>query len=879
MDCGPASLKALLDGYGISVGYEQLREACQTDVDGSSIDTMEDLARQLGLDADQVMTPVDHLLLPTNPLPAIVVVRLPNGFTHFVLLWRTHGPVVQLMDPATGRRWSTQGKFVEDLYIHEMPVPADAWRTYAGCSEFLDGLRFLMKKIGVGKDMAEEMIKRGLADAGWQTCAALDASIRMVGSIVRSGGISRGRVAARLLRDLFDGTLRDGVASSPLIPADYWSARSAPVDDEGNEQVQLRGAVLVRINGVRLPKESEAPTAQLPPDLVRALDEPPSHPARRILQVLRQDGLLTPLVLLASLSVAASGVVLEALLFRGLFDLGFGLSLPEQRLIAIGALIAIASIFLMVDLPVSQGLLRMGRRLEIRLRLAFMKKIPLLGDRYFQSRPISDMAERSHSIQGIRALPGFGGQLLRTVFQFILTIAGIIWLDPAGALLVLVGGGVILAVPLLFNPVLSERDLKARTHVGALGRFYLDALLGLAPIRTHGAERNVRREHESLLVEWARSSFRLQRGATLMEGLQSLAGLGFAAWLLFDHVSRVGINGGILLLAWWGLQLPTLGQTIGLLARQYPSMKNLALRLLEPIGMKTDQVSPQQSEIDAAKIGNGNPAVSIVLEGVAIVAAGHSILDDVHLRVEPGSHIAIVGHSGSGKSSFAGILLGWHRPASGTVLIDNAPLDDERLARLRHETAWVEPAIQLWNRPFIENLVYGNDDAPTDLPRAIGAADLRGLLERLPHGLGTSLGENGGLVSGGEGQRIRFARALLRPGIRLVIFDEPFRGLDRERRRTLLRNARELWRDATFLCITHDIGETLAFPRVVVFDHGRIVEDDAPGALAERDGSHYRSLLEADVAVREGVWSSSAWRRLRVESGRIVERDDREGKA
>src|SRR6516225_5524882 len=83
MDCGPATLKGLLDGFGIPVHYGRLREACQTDVDGTSIDVLERVAGQMGLEAEQVMLPVNHLLLPeAAALPAIVVVALANGFTH-----------------------------------------------------------------------------------------------------------------------------------------------------------------------------------------------------------------------------------------------------------------------------------------------------------------------------------------------------------------------------------------------------------------------------------------------------------------------------------------------------------------------------------------------------------------------------------------------------------------------------------------------------------------------------------------------------------------------------------------------------------------------------------------------------------------------------
>src|SRR5580658_3443713 len=81
MDCGPAALKCLLEGFGISVSYGRLREACQTDVDGTSIDTLEEIAGQLGLDAEQVMIPVDHVLIDeAGAPPAIVIVRAPSGF-------------------------------------------------------------------------------------------------------------------------------------------------------------------------------------------------------------------------------------------------------------------------------------------------------------------------------------------------------------------------------------------------------------------------------------------------------------------------------------------------------------------------------------------------------------------------------------------------------------------------------------------------------------------------------------------------------------------------------------------------------------------------------------------------------------------------------
>src|SRR6476660_5025708 len=104
IDCGPAALKCLLEGFGIHASYGRLREACQTAVDGTSIDALEETACAMGLEASQTMAPADHLLLPQAAmLPALVIVRLPSGCTHFVVIWRLVGKFAQVMDPAVGR--------------------------------------------------------------------------------------------------------------------------------------------------------------------------------------------------------------------------------------------------------------------------------------------------------------------------------------------------------------------------------------------------------------------------------------------------------------------------------------------------------------------------------------------------------------------------------------------------------------------------------------------------------------------------------------------------------------------------------------------------------------------------------------------------------
>ena len=879
MDCGPASLKCLLEALGVRVSYGRLREACQTDVDGTAISTIEDVAVQLGLDAEQVMVPVDHVLVPeARTLPAIAVVRLPNGLTHFVVVWRQHGGRVQIMDPGTGRRWPLAESLLDEIYVHEQPVGAGDWRQWAGSDEFVAPLRGRMRRLGLRSSKVERLVSSSLSEEGWQPLAALDASTRMVNALVRSGGIRRGGDAGRLLEACYSDYLGGGPGSEEIIARPYWSVFLAEEQspEEEEEQVVLRGAVLVRVLGLRQ-AGSESATSEdggqpvpLSADLVAALEEPPARPGRKLLGMMKADGLLAPAMVMMALVLAAGSVVFEAVLFRGLLDLGQQLGLGEQRLGAMAALITFMLAMLALEMPIATTILRMGRHLEARLRVAFLEKIPRLGDRYFHSRLTSDMAERSHSIQGIRGLPGMAARFLRSTFALLLTTAGIAWLDPWSAPVAVVVAVISVVLPLAVKPVLSERDLRVRTHSGAISRFYLDALLGLIPIRTHGAERSVRREHETLLTEWARSSVSLLRAGLAVEGILAITGLGLVCWLLFGYINRSGELGGVLLLVYWALNLPALGQQVAQVARQYPALRSVTLRLMEPLGAPEDDASAEPGMTGASS--TSKDGASIGLEKVTVLAAGHEILREVDLQVEAGSHLAVVGPSGAGKSSLVGILLGWHQPASGRVLVDGSLLGGQGLERLRRETAWVDPAVQLWNRPFLDNLGYGLDPG-TGLPvgQVMQQANLRGVLESLPDGLQTRLGEGGALISGGEGQRVRLARGMIRPDVRLVILDEPFRGVDRGQRRQLLKRARKWWPGATLICITHDVGETMQFPRVLVVEDGQIVEDGVPADLARAEGSRYHSLLQSEEQVRQGLWASEQWRRLHLEDGKLSE--------
>lgn len=841
MDCGPASLKALLEGFGVSVSYGRLREACQTDVDGTSIDRIEEAAVQIGLEAEQVMVPADYLLRDSaGVLPAMVVVRQPNGATHFVIAWKRHGRLLQCMDPASGRRWTTCEQFLSEVYRHTQSVPAEAWREWAGTPSFLGPLRERMPQ-----SVSQGLTEAALADSGWRSLATLDAAARMVEALQRTGAIGRSH-AAQMVETL--------TARPEMIPSSYWSVSADP-DCDG--QLLMTGAVLLQARG------AGKASADLAPDLAAALSEPPARPGCDLLRLALSDGLTSPLMLAGCVALGAAGVAFQALLFRGLFDLGRELVLNGQRLSAMAALLAFLACLLAIELGVARGIARAGRRLECRLRLAFLQKIPRLGDSYFRSRLSSDMAERSHSAHRLRQAPELAVRLLRPLFEMTFTIAGIAWLYPSSAIWALGAATVALLIPLAAQPALAERDLRLRSHSGSLARFYLDALLGLVALRAHGAERSIRREQESMLRQWAIAALGYQRAVTAVDGVQCAAGLALSAGLVLSGILRGGEPAGILLLVYWALNLPTLGQEFGAAAWQYPSHRNTMLRLMEPLAAS--------SQPPALKRPGPAPksAVAISMQNVTVRASGRVILEDINLDLKPGSHTAIVGPSGAGKSSLAGVFLGWHAVSSGRVLIDDADLDPEQL---RTETAWVDPHVHLWNRNVLDNLLYG---APTEaahsLDETLRSSGLHSVLRNLPDGLQTLLGEGGALVSGGEGQRVRAARAMARRDARLVILDEPARGLDRACRRALIDRAREIWREATLLYITHDVSDTSDFERVLVIENAHIVEDGVPAELATHPDSHYCALLDAEHAVRRGLWANRKWRRLHMDAGSLTE--------
>ena len=499
---------------------------------------------------------------------------------------------------------------------------AEAWREWAASEGMLAPLRRRMHILDLPEDIISRLVASALNDPGWQSLATLDAAIRMVDALVRSKGILAGRQAGLVLERFYEANRSTGPrepqadsvpsgqpAAEILIPAAYWSVFpfadfrvavsagelvSPPEAGIEPEQILLRGAVLVRILGRKISPGAglpggKQPTSVLPPDLEAALKEPAYRPEREVWKALREDGLLNPAILVLALLLATMTVMIEAILLQGVLQVGQALGMVTQRFWAYIVLLAFILLPLLLEFPISSMVLRMGRRLETRLRIAYLEKIPRLGDRYFHSRLTSDMTYRAHDLRQLRSLPNAGISLLRLLFQLILTALGVIWLDPASAPLAILGTTVFVAISFVSRPVIDESDLRFRTHTGALSRLYLDLLLGLVPAKTHGAERAIRREHETLLYEWVRTGRQYFNTASFLTGFGAFLYSAFAILIIIDYIRRGGQTNEILLLFYWTLSLPTLGQALADQIQQYPMLRNRVLRLLEALGAPDEE--------------------------------------------------------------------------------------------------------------------------------------------------------------------------------------------------------------------------------------------------------------------------------------------------
>jgi subfamily B ATP-binding cassette protein MsbA len=214
---------------------------------------------------------------------------------------------------------------------------------------------------------------------------------------------------------------------------------------------------------------------------------------------------------------------------------------------------------------------------------------------------------------------------------------------------------------------------------------------------------------------------------------------------------------------------------------------------------------------------------------------------DVNLLVSAGETLALVGASGSGKTSLVNLLPRFYRPTKGRILLDGLALDDIKLADLRANIALVSQDVTLFNDTVAANIAYGRlaSATPEAIRRAASAAHALEFIEALPEGFATLIGENGVKLSGGQRQRLAIARALLK-NAPILILDEATSALDTESERHVQAALENLMQGRTTLVIAHRLSTIENADRIVVMEQGRVIEM----------GSHHELLAHAGAYAR-----------------------------
>jgi len=396
----------------------------------------------------------------------------------------------------------------------------------------------------------------------------------------------------------------------------------------------------------------------------------------------------------------------------------------------------------------------------------------------------------------------------------------------------------------LVNSIIHKRSERIQSLLSDLTTNAQESYSGIRVIKSFGQEKAMFGFFDKNSEEYKKNAIGLARiesiyfpSMALLIGLSTLLTVMIGGLYAINgtHQMTVGtIAEFVMYINMLTFPVSAIGWTAAMIQRAAASQKRLN-EFLDTESMIKNPESPQTASLQ------GN----VVFENVDFVYpnTGIKALSNFSLNIKKGQKIAIVGHTGSGKTTVAQLLLRMYDPARGRILLEGIDISILNLQQLRSQISYVPQDVFLFSDTIANNIRFGSKDATKELvEQAAMYASVEKEILSFPSNYDTLVGERGVTLSGGQKQRISIARALIRDP-NLIIFDDCLSAVDAKTEKEILHNLYVFLKEKTAIIITHRILSLLEFDLVIVMEDGKIVESGTHDSLMSRNG-YYTYLYE-----------------------------------